>query len=309
MKKFALRVILFVLLAVAAIGGFCAVEIAAEIWSYRRELVAPEGASVFVCGDSKSEMGLNPAVWPELFNFSLTGRPLDQTYLTAIDLFAANHGRIKTFLIDVSPESASFDYNLPVGQMGGAERYMLVYFLHRGERVRQFANIVGWIRDLMADKRLHLISRVIRGKREFRSSLVSGYKRMKKCLKRSDSVRYWRNVRVESERVRDALANPSARIEFLELLDKTISVAKAGGAEVILMNTPWHRDLIEACGADEVLRYTDFVGAYARRKGCRYLNLMEVGFPDDCWYNASHLNEIGAGQLTALVRARLKGDW
>lgn len=82
LMRFVVAVASFTMFVVVTAGGLCAAEIAAEIFCYRRELKMHGAESVVVCGDSRTERGLDPGIWSELFNFSLSGRPIDQTYLT-----------------------------------------------------------------------------------------------------------------------------------------------------------------------------------------------------------------------------------
>ena len=306
MKRFLLRSWLFVSTVLVTVGGVCGLETALELRCYRQELVAPEGTQVFVCGNSKPAMSLDPAVWTELFNFSHNGRPLDQTYLATIDILKANPGRFKTMLVDVAPESAYADYDAPIGDMGDASQFFLLYLLHWNERVRDLSGLVGVVRDALLFERLHLISRIVRGKATFRSSLASGFSPSESCWMLKRPELFEKSLQLWDGRTRELLKAPSARIRYFELLDRLVKLARDNGLEVVLMTTPWHQDLIRRVGADNARRFTDAVDRYAHRRCCRYLNLMEMRFPDECWLNGNHLNRRGSQVFTAEVKNRTR---
>lgn len=288
------------------VGGFCLLEIVAEIRSYRQELVAPVHATVFVCGDSRTEKCLDPASWPELFNFSVSGRPFDQTYLMAKDIVAANPGRFRTVLVDISPERARCDYDVPVGEMI-CPQFFLLYFLHLDEPLRPLDGIGGVFRDAMVEERLRLVWRVIRGKKVFRSSLAGGYVNKAVCLKQTNPDIFDKRARRLSDETRELLREPGRNVQYFRLVDKIVDWGRSQGVEVALLTAPWHPDLVQRSGEGNVRRFTGVVEAYAARKGCRYLNLMEMSLPEECWQDGNHVNGKGAAYVTKTVRMWLEG--
>lgn len=301
MRKFIVSAALFALIVFGTIGGFCVIEVWAEIVHYRAELKAPKGATVFVCGDSRTEVGLNPEHWPELFNFSLSGRPLDQTYLTAVDILDTNPGVLTTMLIDVSPEEMSHDYAAPVGAMpsGGC---LLLYFLHWHERMRDLTGAFGLFRDIMVENRLKLLRRVMRGKRRFSSSLSSGYQPMKNSWKISNPAAYWKRLAHIDKLTRDLLCGRSSSADYHKLLARTIDMARERGIEVVLLTAPWHVDQARAAGEGHLRKFADGVADFAAAHGCRYLDLSAMQLPDDCWRDGNHVNARGAVAFTKAVR-------
>lgn len=308
MRRFVIRSIQFALLVVLTIGGFCAIEIAWEIRSYRREVIAPEGATVFVCGDSRTEFGLDPGCWPELFNFSVRGRPLDQTYLTASDILDANDGRLRTLIVDVSWEGMNFDYGAPLGAMGAAGQWYLLCLLHWRERMRDLRGLGEVVRSVMCEKRLRLVSKAIRGKRDFQSSLVSGYSHMGGCWQHEHPDCFERFLL----KVRDdcCARHGADRVnrQYFQVLDRILELGRSRGVEVVLITAPWHEAIRRSVGTDNVCWFMELVDRYAREKGCRYLNLMEMDFPEECWFDANHLNAKGAALFTATVRDWVSGS-
>lgn len=298
---------LFGLLILLVIGGGCLAEIWAEIVCYRRELRSSSQANVFVCGDSRTEHGLNPALWPELFNFSARGRPLDQTCLTAKDILDANPGQFKTMLVDVSAERASDDYALPVGKMFQGDEYTLLYLLHLDAPLRNLSGIFLVMRDLMVD-RLHFLSRVIRGRRRFASSLVSGYQKAEGCLKLKSAMKFARHVDNIHSRSKVALDSPSSRTGFFRHLGKLIESVRGRGVAVVLLTAPWHTDLIDRAGRNRLRSFCAEISAYAKRQGCRYLDFSEMAIPDSHWMDCNHLNSRGAALFTSAVKKALEGD-
>lgn len=298
---------MFVSAVLVTVGGICALEIFCEIRHYRQELVAPADATVFVCGDSRTQMDLDPAHWPELFNFSASGRPVDQTYLTAKDIVVANPGKFRTMLVDISSETAGADYEASIGEMTSS-KYFLLYLLHAEDRLRSFRGIVGVLRDSMVKERLKLVRRVLRGKRAFRSSLASGHRNHDERWKQSSPERFNNLAKHWTERAGKVFDDPASRTRYWELLDRLIRWGKSQGLEVVLLTPPWHADLICRSGVDRVRRFTAYVDGYARTRGLRYLNFIDAPFPEEQWLDGNHLNSRGAESFTKTVRRLVMED-
>lgn len=302
MRKFIVAVALFALIVLGTVGGFCVAEIWAEIAHYRKELKAPVGATVFVCGDSRTEVGLNPELWPELFNFSLSGRPFDQTYLTALDILEANPGKMRTMLIDVSPEGMGHDYGASVGAMPNG-KCLLLYFLHWRDQLRDMTGVCGLFRDIMVERRLKLLRRVARGRKRFSSSLVAGYQPMKGNWKSSNPTAYRKRIAYIGQLTRGALSDRSSCANYYKLLERTIDMARERGLEVVLLTAPWHADQVQEAGADRLRKFAEGVADFAAAHGCRYLDLSTMQLADECWRDANHVNVQGAVAFTEAVRA------
>lgn len=303
MKRFIIRVMAFVLIVVLTIGGLCVLEIAAELRLYRWELKAPEGTTVFVCGDSRTELGLNPSRWPELFNFSASARMLDQTYLTAMDILTTNPNQFQVMIVDVSPEGVSHDYDLSVGEMGSASRHLLLYFIHWKKVTRSMSGIIGTFRDFITDHRMRHLSRTVRGRIAFQSSLVGGYQRKEGCLKQNNPLEFARAVEEWHARTQRLFDDSSAvATQYFGILDRIIGMARDCGVEVVLITAPWHPDLCARIGVDRLRQFAQTVRDYADISGCRYLNCLELSLPEDSWRDENHLNGKGSDVFTDLVR-------
>ena len=302
MKKFLFRLSLFAGILTVLVGGLCCAEIVAEISAYRSELVAPEGADAVVCSASKSERALDPGVWPGIFNFSASGRAVDQVYLTAIDLFAANPGRFRHFILEVSPEVVREDPTAPLRCLGFSAQYYLLHLLHRDEGTRPLDGIVKVARDNLAGRRLRDYSKALRGKKPFRSALGGGFSPSTRCGRLSEPD--WFKARVERVRREcdpglDAF-DPDA--PALSVIARTIDLAQSNGADVVILSCPWHRDLLAACGSNRVERFSALIRAFAAERNCRYLDLSRMDLPDDCWVDGNHVNVKGARSVTSIVR-------
>ena len=305
MKKFVARLVLFALIVIVTVGGFCVAEIAAEIWVYRHhELVAPEGATVFVCGDSRTEWSLDPSVWTNLFNFSVSGRWLDKVYFTTIDIVLANPGQFKTVLVDISPEMSRLNYDLSVGEMG--TKYLLLHLIHWKESIRSLNGWLGLFRDIVTKWRLRHLWKVIRGKKRFRSSLASGYNPMTHCLKLSDPDAFSRRNRRWCDQSRKLLDNPVAStVRYFALMDCIVKLAQHNALECVFITPPYHPDLLEMAGEGRVRGFVDVVRRYARQRQCRYIDMSGLCFPDEYWADGNHLNRKRARRLTDELHRRL----
>lgn len=302
MKRFILRSLVFAALLLALVGSVCWAEISAEIKSYRAELKAPEGANALICSASKMEKALDPEHWPGLFNFCASGRMIDQVYFTAEDLFAANPGRFRYFILELSPEVVREDLSLPVDSVGFAAQYYLLYLLHWKERIRPMTGIVKVARDNLVGRRLREFTRALRGRKRFKGSLASGFTPSQKRYALTDQTWFKARVerlRLECDRGLDVFGPDSPVLSFA---DRIVDLARANGAEVVVLSGPLHPQLIRACGADRLDRFARTIEGYAARKGCRCLNLIELDLPDDCWFDGNHLNSSGARVFTERVR-------
>jgi len=303
-KKFIVKSVCFAALAVSVIGGACVAEIVAEIRAYRREIVAPEGASVLLCGDSQLGNAVDPSEGPEFFNFSAHGRTFDQAYLTMLDVLDAkeNVGRLRKVLIDVSPAALTWLADHPAGDLDFSGKYYLIYLLHWCE-AGKLRSMEGWLRvarDNLVGRRLRLFWRSLRGKGTFVSSLRGSFTPSDKAMLVESPESFAETVKIKLghgrgfERVKDG--DFSYRI-----IERTIEAARARSVEVVLVTTPWHDDLVRACGAESIGAFERTLSDFAKDHGCRYVNLLHRQFPADAWMDANHLNAKGAKLFTKIL--------
>ena len=308
MKRFILRFGCFAAIVLAVLGGVCAVEVVAEIRAYRQEVIAPCGASVLLCGDSQLAHGVDPSVCPAFFNFSADGRTLDQAYLTMLDVLdaPANRGRIRQVVFDVSPASLVWRSGKPIGDLDFAGRYWLVHLLHP-KASRAFRSFGGWVRvarDNLVGRRFRLLWRAARGKATFKSSLCGGFWAMTDVG--MDSPETFAKTVAFKARQSDGFDAVDVGDFPYRVLEKVVAAAQARGVEVVLVSTPWHADLVRACGEASADRFARRLSAFAAARQCRYVSFLRTAFPPSDWLDANLLNVRGAAKFTKLLAETLE---
>lgn len=309
MRKFLVRTVLFVVVVAGMIGGVCIAEIVAEIKAYRREVVLPDASSVLLCNDSQFGNAVDPSVCPQFFNFSAHGRTLDQAYLTMKDVLDAkeNAGRIKTVVFDVAPASLTWLAGRPAGDLDFSGKFYLAYLLHWRE-ARELRDMDGWLktaRDNLVGRRLRLFWRTLRGNREFQSSLCGSFTPKSKALLMDAPESFAATVKLKLEQARGFEGVKEGDFAY-RILDKVVEAARARSVELVFVSTPWHDDLVNACGKDEIAMFEKRLADYAAARGCRYVNLMHCKFPAEAWMDANHLNAVGARLFTPLLGEAVK---
>lgn len=305
MRRFIIRAFAFAVLVVFTLGGVCALEIMAELRAYRRELVAPEGATIAVAGDSQMAMGVDSVAFPEFFNFSTHGKSLDQSWLSLLDIVEANSGRIRTVILDVTPVNAGAGFEAKIADMGYAAQYYLLHYLHPGENIRDLSGSLKVMRDNMVGRRLRLLSRAFRGRKKFKSSLCGAFTPDTPVLSRMNPRGYRIMLEEKAREVRDVL--PIAEDSKLFRILDGVAALRQKGVEVVLVTSPWCAELRAACDQERIGEFTSLLRDYAAAHGMRYLNLFNAPFEPDCWRDGHHLNAKGAREFTRLLRKELDG--
>lgn len=300
MKRFVLRFVAFGGIVLTVIGGTCVAEIVAEVRAYRREVVSPAGASILLCNDSQLAHDVDPSSSPRLFNFSADGRTLDQAYLTMLDVLDApeNRGRIRQVVFDVSPASLVWLSENPIGDLDFAGRYFLVYLLHV-DLAREIRASDGWVRvarDNLVGRRLRRFWRAIRGKCDFRSSLCGGF--VPSAEVGLDAPTTFAKTVSFKRRQSEGFDKVGTDDFPYRILSRVVAAAQARGVELVFVTTPWHPDLIRACGEESVERFERTLAAFASAHRCRYENFLRMELAPTEWLDANHLNVSGAKRFT-----------
>lgn len=303
MRRFIIRTGAFAAIVVLTLGGICVLEIVAEIRAYGSECVAPAAATVAVVGDSQAAMAVDSDHNPRFFNFAAHGRTLDQSWLSLMDVVAANPGRIRTVLVDVTPANAGGPFETGIADMGYAAQYYLLHLLHRRENLRDLRGVLGVMRDNMVGRRLRKFFRALRGKQEFRSSLCGGFTPDTPVLSKLNPIGYRAMIRERADVVERALPIASDSTLF-RILDGVVAL-RAAGVEVVLVTTPWCDELRAACDQGRLEGLFRQLGAFAASRGIRYLNFFETSFEADCWRDGHHLNAKGAWEFTRRLQTAL----
>lgn len=303
MRRFLIRSSAFAAILIALVGGVAASVVIAEIRAYRRELAAPPGATVVVCGDSQTETGLDPSVWPELFNFSASGRTLDQDALVAEDVLSANPG-IRVLLVDVSPLTASVDPSAPIGKMDFASRYYLLHWLHLDRQIRSLKGSLRTFRDCMVKDCLKKAVRACFCGHRLESPLRGGFHSKKGELAVTRPETYQKRLVRKIEQMRTA-PKMTESLPAFGLLDSLVAVAGRHRARLVLMSTPWREDLVGAVAPEKVQGFSESLRKYAADRGLTYVDFFQERFDGTHWHDCNHLNAEGARRLTEMVRRRL----
>jgi len=306
MKRFIIRSAFFAFVVVLVFGSICAFELRYELNAYREEVKAPEAASILVCNDSQFDMSVNPEVDPAFFNFSAHGRTMDQALLAMLDVFAANPGRFRTVAIDISPSAAVDKFDQAIPDMGYASQYYLLHWLHPRENKRDMTGQIAVFRDNMVGRRWRLFWRSLRGKGEFTSSICGRFTPVIESQSVISPKDFKGQFRARAHTVND-VPSLTADAPIFSHIDDIIRFVRANGAEPVIVTTPWHPELLNACKAEKLTAFTKVVSDYAKRNNCRYVDLLRASFPDNCWYDAQHLNLKGSKAFTPMLRSALKG--
>lgn len=304
MRRFVVRAFLFSAVVVVTFGGICALEIAAELRAYRAEVVAPEGATVAIAGDSQAAMGVDSLRFPVFFNFSAHGKTLDQAWFTLEDIVAANPGRIRTVILDITPANVVGLSASRLRDMDYAAQFYLLHFLHPDGNFRDLGDALGVMRDNMVGRRLRLFSRALRGKRKFTSSLFGQFTEDHEVLSRM-SPRVFQSL-VEERAAEVAKGLPLPPDSRLSTVLDGVAGLRGKGVEVVLMTTPWSAELRRTCDAKRLEAFFGQVRGAAAQRGLCYLNFFDFPVGPEGWRDGHHLNATGARPFTAHLMETLK---
>lgn len=322
MKKYVLRFALFGLLAVLIFGGWAGTLLWMEISAYSRESRMPPGTLYAVCGDSQTEVGLRPELWPHFFNFSRSAIQLDQIELKALDLLERNPGMLKALLIDVSPRKLSVQsIDRPLLEARNAGKRFMLHVLHPRQSRRSLDGVVVLFRDAILVKRMTKVLKCLRQGRPYESS-IGGVGGADPKLTEEDVVRN-----------RSALLSMPAKIGFRDHRDQVVaaidehvaemmswgpidrdaktarcirdmvSLVKAHGVMPVLMMTPLSSDYLDKVPKERLDNVRSVMQEIARDCDVPYLDYLELEFPVEEWRDGNHLNCHGAVRFTERVRA------
>lgn len=320
MKKFVLKVVGFGTIVILVFGSWSGMLFYLEVTSYARESKMPGGTVVAVCGDSQTELGLQPRIWPHFFNFSQSAIQLDQIELKTLDLLDRNPEMLQTLLIDISPRKLAVQsIDQPLIEARNASKRFLLHLLHPKESRRSLDGIVVLFRDIILVQRTKKAwSRLLKGK-PYKSSLG--------CPGAAD-VRTEEQV---AENRRDLLARPPVR-GFRDHLDKVrasmdehaaemvewgpasvtsktsrcihdiVALVKSRGVRPVLITPPWHGELRARVPKALLDNFRATMREIARDNDVVWLDYLETSFADDEWRDGNHLNAHGAVRFTERVR-------
>lgn len=317
MKKFILKSLLFCFLCAAIFGGWSAVLLWAEISAYKREVKIPEGYTLAVCGDSHTEQGLMPAVWPELFNFSLSGMQLDQIQLKIYDLVERNPGQLKTMIVDTSPfNMMSPELSTPLIESKTFGKRFLLHVLRPKENRRSLKGIHVIFRDAILIKRTGKVIKSWRKKRPYQSSIggvgiattflepgldPETIETTRECF-RTNPDEVMEDIVEKTDKL-GGYPKLTAKSENAKILKEIIVFLQEHNIKPIITSTPLHREMLKRISPEAISDYKAVMRAVCSEMGVDYLDYLEVDYPDSYWGDGNHLNNRGAYVFTQKVRA------
>ena len=267
--------------------------------SYVRALPLAEGETVVVCGDSQTKDALDPARIPGLRNFSTAATTCDQDAMRLADVLAANPGKVRRVLLDVSPLKIGYDISRPVSELNAARVHALIHVYHFHDNRRPFGSVLALWRDVIFTRKFNEFRKsILRGKR-WQSSLVGGFdpSKGKGFLDKKTADLAREDVTEKAARVNDR-PPVTSELPLFGILEEQVARVRAAGAEPVITTMPLSGPLREAIDPARRAAFTREVQALARRLGVVYLDYLELDLPLECWHDANHLNRDGAATFS-----------
>ncbi len=301
MKAFLIRVLLFALLLVAVYGGWSGALLWAEWSAYRQELVMPEGRDIVVIGDSQTEALLDPERFPRLFNFSQSAIAMDQIVLKQKNMLEANPGRIRLFILDLSPyQMFTHDLSQALVDSGPSGSRFLLHCWNFEDNRRPLTGLPTLFRDIVLAKQSKELSRAIRKGRPYRSTLRGGF--LPSTLRGFEQ--FPKKVRKEIGWKTREINEAPLRIldQAFDAAQAFVDRAKAAGIPVLVLTTPYHPAFRADVSPERTELFFGRLETFVKANGCTYLNTYTMPFDDSCWRDSHHLNRKAVPEYTEAVR-------
>ena len=323
MKRFLVRVFLFMSVPVLLGAVWTAYVVWMDYSCYTRALVLPEGTTVVVCGDSQTKDALDPALIPGLANFSTAATTCDQDLLRLADLLVANRGRLRQVLLDVSPLKIGYMEETletpprpprPVSELNAARVHALLHFYHLTENRRPVGSLGALWRDVVCVRKYNEFRKSVLRGRKWRSSMAGAFD--------PDKAQGFLNPKLRAKALDDVLSKadrvnrrPPAEVglPLFGALVEAVGLVRAAGAEPVITTMPLARPLRERMDAAKLAAFTESVRDVAVRLGVAYLDYLRLDLPDELWHDGNHLNRAGAAAFSprfaedfAAVRRRMQ---
>ena len=308
MRRFLKRLFLFAAFPAVIAVAWTAFVVVMDRRSYVSALPLAEGETTVVCGDSQTIDALDPALIPGLRNFSTAATTCDQDAMRLADVLAANPGRVRRVLLDVSPLKIGYDISRPVSELNAARVHALLHVYHFRDNRRPFGSVLALWRDMIFTRKFNEFRKsILRGK-PWRSSMAGGFdpstgvgfvSRKLQKMARADSDE-------KAARVNDR-PPVTSELPLFALLEEQVAQVRAAGAEPVITTMPLSGPLREAIDPARRAAFTREVRALARRLGVVYLDYLELDLPLECWHDANHLNRAGAEAFSERFARDLQG--
>ena len=322
MKKYILKFLAFSMLALLIFGGWAGTLVWLELSAHAREVAMPPGTVYAVCGDSQTELGLVPELWPHFFNFSKSGIQLDQVELKVVDLLERNPGMPKVLLVDISPRKLAVQsIDRPLAEARSAGKRFLLHLLYPRKNRRPLDGFVILFRDSLLIKRTgKALESLLFGERY--TSAIGGPGGASPDLSEEDVARNRSRFLGKKAKVgfrsHRALALRHVEDHSAELrewgpvgkdaksvrcIKDIVAYVKSRGVVPVLMTTPLHPLFWEKVPKEQFDNFREVMRGIARDCDVAYLDYLEMPFAEEEWRDGNHLNIHGAVRFTERVRA------
>ena len=322
MKKYILRFLGFAMLAVVVFGGWSCVVVWLELSTHDKEVTMPPGTVYAVCGDSQTELGLLPMLWPHFFNFSQSAVQLDQVELKVFDLLERNRVMPKILLIDISPRKLAVqDIDKPLVEARSAAKRLMLHLLYPQKNRRSLDGLVFLFRDVLLLKQTTRAFRGLVGYERYTSTIGgpgSASPRLSEEAVNKNRTKLMElpakmGFRSHRDLVLNSVEEHSAELKAWGTVGKDaksvrcikdiISYVKSKGVVPVLMTTPLHPIFWEKVPKSQFDNFRDVMKSISSDCDVAWLDYLEMPFAEEEWRDANHLNLYGAVRFTDCVRA------
>lgn len=298
MKKFIRNIVIYFTLLTIVFGGWAGTMLWMEVKSYKEDCVMPDGVDMVVIGDSQSAHGIDPELWPGLFNFGCDATALDQCYMKLKDLYSRNPGRIKTVILDVSMIkylNADGGYERLINT-GAYHPQFLLHWLHLDDNVRALEDTIPAFRDIFFKARAKSMWRVIRGKQKWFNLMGGRYSPMR------GEVSSERAHLIADQLAAEMNAGNGDLASAANWIIKIADFVNRNNSRFVIISTPLHKMLTCQLKVEAIDIFHTHMRALSQQCNALYLDFTDMPLPEGCWYDAHHLSEAGAKMFTPVCR-------
>ena len=308
MKKFISYAVLFLALPFVLGAVWTVFVVVADYRSYTNALVAPPGTTVAVCGDSQTKDALDPDLVPGLFNFSTAATTCDQDFLRLADLLAANRGRFKYVLLDVSPLKIGYSTEKPVSSLHAARVHALLHFYHLTANRRDIGSLGALWRDVVCTRKFNEFRKSILRRRPWRSSMAGAFDpdTEKGFLNPKYRAKALADVKEKAARVNNR-PPASPAIPLFGLLAESVGLVRAAGATPVVTTMPLSPPLRGEMDPARLAAFRAAVQTAAKRLGVAWMDYLGLDLADGLWHDGNHLNRVGAEVFSERFARDLQG--
>lgn len=262
--------------------------------------------TVVVCCDSQTETSLNPEYFPELFNFSLSSAPVEE-YVIKVDDVLRNANDIELVIFDISPMKACCRGLTAANLVAhdSAKCYCEYFLLHPFKYPTLcMAAAHCFTTQIVKDKWLDIRHFYFRRKKKYSGYVGGGFRELDSAAfvdSRTKALELASKKASETESGA-FLCDDIFRVDIAHMIKQV----KGHGKEFVFITIPLHQVLRDKIGQRKMDAFRLAMRDYCSEVGCEWIDYSELQFPDECWYDANHLNSKGAKIFTIMLRDELK---